>query len=432
MGKKSLAAVSLFSGGLGLDLGLEAAGFDLRTAVECNRFAAETIRWNRPNLPLIQQRLELVPTSQILDSAGLAVGEACVVTGGPSCQAFSTAGQRGSIGDPRGVMFREFLRVVTDIRPRFFVLENVKGVLSAAVKHRALKNRGPGHPPLQTDEELGSGFRLILKELRAIGYYITFDLLNAADFGVPQTRERVIFIGSRDGEPVELPPPTHSRTDESGRLPWVTLRQALENLEDPTPAFTPLGPAKRKYLKLVPEGGNWRDLPSRLQAAALGGAHTSWGGRSGFFRRLSWDRPAPALTTKPDSKATMLCHPEELRPLSVAEYTRLQQFPDGWRFGGGTPQQYIQAGNAVPVGLGLAIGGAVRRAMRLKKRPELCGKVVCANRELIDRMAKRPRTILNPGRMRLDGSIEAARDWLAAEEKYRTSLLDFVDYSPNE
>ena len=106
MAKRDASVISLFSGGLGLDLGLEQAGFSIRTAVECNRFAADTIRQNRPNIPLIQQKLELVATSQILESAGLEAGEMTVVTGGPSCQAFSTAGQRGSIGDPRGVMFR--------------------------------------------------------------------------------------------------------------------------------------------------------------------------------------------------------------------------------------------------------------------------------------------------------------------------------------
>src|SRR5439155_14404497 len=110
-----------------------------------------------------------------------------------------------------------------------------KGVLSAAIKHRHLKDRGPSHPPLQPDEELGSAFRLILKELRATGYYVVFDLLNAADYGVPQTRERVIFIGSRDGEPVAMPQPTHARDGAGGLLPWVTLRKALRGLKDPEP-----------------------------------------------------------------------------------------------------------------------------------------------------------------------------------------------------
>jgi DNA (cytosine-5)-methyltransferase 1 len=128
----------------------------------------------------------------------------------------------------------------------------------------------------------------------------------------------------------------------------------------------------------------------------------------------------------------MLCHPTQLRPLSVAEYTRLQQFPDGWKFAGGIPQQYIQAGNAVPVGLGKAIGEAIRKAMRRRKDEMLLGKIVCENTGLIERMSNRPRTVLNPGRMRLDASIEAAREWLAAEDKYRHSLLDFIDRDDDE
>src|SRR5205823_11445623 len=131
--------------------------------------AIETIRQNRDDIPLIDRKIELVPTKEVLKKAGLEPEEPTVVTGGPSCQSFSTAGQRGSVSDPRGVMFREFLRVVKEARPRFFVMENVKGVLSAAIKHRALKHRGPGNPPLEPDEELGSAFRLILKELRATG-----------------------------------------------------------------------------------------------------------------------------------------------------------------------------------------------------------------------------------------------------------------------
>jgi DNA (cytosine-5)-methyltransferase 1 len=432
MGKRNLGVLSLFSGGLGLDLGLEQAGFVIRAAVECNRFAVQTIRQNRPDLPLFARKIEQVTTAEILKAADLEPEEPTVVTGGPCCQSFSTAGQRGSVSDPRGVMFREFVRVVREARPRFFVMENVKGVLSAAIKHRHLKDRGPGHPPLEPDEELGSAFRLILKELRATGYYVVFDLLNAADYGVPQTRERVIFIGSRDGEPVAMPEPTHAHQPFDGLLPWVTLRKALRGLKDPDPDYNELSPFKRRFLKLVPEGGNWRSLPNRLHAEALGGAYVSWGGRGGFFRRLSWDRPTPALTTRPDSKATMLCHPTELRPLSVREYTRLQQFPDGWRFAGGIPQQYIQAGNAVPPGLGRAIGEAIRQAMRKRKREDLLGKVVCENVGLVERMANRPRTVLNPSRMRIDGSIEAAREWLAAEDKYRHSLLNFIDNDGDE
>jgi DNA (cytosine-5)-methyltransferase 1 len=208
----------------------------------------------------------------------------------------------------------------------------------------------------------------------------------------------------------------------------VTLREALRGLADPKPAFTELSPLKRRFLRLVPEGGNWRDLPARLQPEALGGAHVSWGGRGGFFRRLAWGRPAPALTTRPDSKATMLCHPEELRPLSVREYTRLQQFPDGWTFAGGVPQQYMQAGNAVPVGLGKAVGEALRGAMRRRSRlTGRLGKVYCANAALVGRLADRPRSVLNPVRMREVKGLAHAKEWLKGRGHFRRRLLRLID-----
>ncbi|HEY4015241.1 MAG TPA: DNA cytosine methyltransferase [Polyangiaceae bacterium] len=417
MARADLPIISLFSGALGLDLGLEQAGFRIAAAVECNKFAADTIRTNRPDVVLLEKRIEELSTKEILAAAGLKRGEPALVTGGPSCQAFSTAGQRGSMSDPRGVLFREFLRVVREARPRFFVMENVKGILSAAIRHRPLGKRGPGHRVLDADERLGSALSQVLKELRKTGYYVVFDLLNTADFGVPQTRERVAFIGSRDGEPIWMPEPTHAREREPGRRAWVTLKKAIGSLKEADQEFTPLAPSKARFLRLVPEGGNWRDLPNRLQHEALGAAFVSWGGRSGFCRRLGWARPSPALTTRPDSKATMLCHPKATRPLSIQEYASIQQFPRRWKFGGGTPQKYKQLGNAVPLGLGKAIGNAIRTAMRSRARLVPLGSVVCADQALLKRLAARPQTVLNPARMRRVKAYSAARKWLAGEKR---------------
>ena len=401
------AIISLFSGALGLDLGLERAGFRIKVAVESNRFAAETIRRNRPDIVVLEEDIRKLSTKEILHAAGLKVGEAAIVTGGPSCQSFSTAGSRGSLTDPRGGLFREFLRVVRQAQPRFFVMENVRGILSAAILHRPLAKRGPGFPPLKPDEFLGSALQVILKELGRLDYRVVYDLLNAACFGVPQVRHRVIFLGSRDGEDVQLPRPTHSESQ------WVTLRKALKGLDDSAPEFVTIPSGKAKYLKLVPPGGNWRSLPERLQKKALGKAYDSWGGRNGFFRRLSWERPSPALTTRPDSKATILGHPYELRPLSVREYARLQQFPDDWIFAGGTPQKYKMIGNAVPLGLGEAVGRALVSLMRKRKPLELGLEVICADPMLAQRIVERRKVILNPPRMRKTTDIGAARRWIA-------------------
>lgn len=412
MSRRALPVISLFSGAMGLDLGMEQAGFSVRVAVEHNPDAAATIRKNRPAVAVIEKSIEKVTTREILKAARLKVGEAALVVGGPSCVSFSTAGQRGSFNDPRGQLVRHYVRIVSEARPQFFVMENVRGILSAALKHRPLKERGPGYPPLTPNEELGSALLHIIRTLQRTGYFTVFDMLNAADFGVAQVRERVVFIGSRDGRRVVMPTPSHAEDGADGLERWVTLREALGDLDDPQPAFRPFSASKLKYMQLVPEGGNWRDLPRRVQKKALGGAMTSWGGRNGFFRRLSWDRPAPALTSRPDSKATMQCHPSEDRPLTLREYVRLQQFPDEWAFEGSLAHQYLQAGNAVPVGLARAIGDAVRCAMRSRCDRRRLGTVVCADPELITRLASRPRTVVNPPRMRRYKNIDSLKKWL--------------------
>lgn len=423
---RRLRVISLFSGAMGLDTGLETAGLEIAVAVECNRYAAATIRRNRPLLPLIERPIEDVTTAEILEKAGLAEGEAFAVVGGPSCQVFSTAGNRRSLGDPRSLMFRHFVRVIEEAKPAFFIMENVRGLISAAVRHRPLSQRGPGYPPLEEDEELGSAFAVVAKSLRSTGYYSIFDVLNAADYGVPQTRQRLIILGSRDGRALEMPTPTHSQTGSNGLPQWRTLGDAIEGLSDAGEYYR-FCPAKEKYLRLIPEGENWRALPEKMKAEALGRAFHSWGGRSGFFRRLSRSEPSPALTTRPDSKATTLCHPTELRPLSVAEYARIQQFPDQWVFEGPVRKKYEQVGNAVPIGLGRAAGNALIAAAARDCDPARLGRFESFNLELLARLAKRPRTIVNPPRMRNDSDDQTITAWHGKAARMR---LDAFDYAP--
>lgn len=426
MGSSRAAIISLFSGALGLDLGLERAGFRVAVAVESNKTAAATIRHNRRDIQVIERDIADVTTTEILAAAGLSVGEPMIVSAGPSCQTFSTAGRRQSLAEPRGTLFRHFLRVVREAKPRFFVMENVRGVLSSAIQHRPLAHRGPGHPPLEPEERYGSAFALILEELRHTGYSVFFDLLNAADFGVPQRRERLLFVGSRDGQRVCLPRSTHGVEPGTGQGAWRTLREALEDLDDPEPLFTPLSPSKRAVMELVPEGGNWRDVPEDHQAEILGRAYDSWGGRTGFFRRLAWDEPTPALTTRPDSKATMLCHPSQLRPLTVREYARIQQFPDDWEFEGSAAQQYQQIGNAVPITVGELIGHEVRLASRRRAGLAEAGAVYCANDGLLSRLRKARGTVLNPRRMRQGTDLSETRAWMQGTHDQRAAAVDGI------
>jgi len=281
------SVISLFSGAMGLDLGLEAAGFRTVVAVEINKFAVQTMQENKPDLPVIHRGIEDVSTNEILEKAGLKVGQATLVVGGPCCQSFSTAGKRQSISDERrGSLFKHFTRVVAEAQPRFFIMENVKGILSAAVKHRPLKQRGAGFPPLSSDEELGSALKVICAELDKLGYHTIYKLINCADYGVPQKRNRVLFIGSRDGEDITFPQTTHSKDGGDGNQ-WVTLREALSPLKDVSHDYIPFADERAKFLKLIKEGQHWTSLPKRMHRAALGGAFDSWGGRSGYCRRLA-------------------------------------------------------------------------------------------------------------------------------------------------
>lgn len=358
-------SISLFTGAYGLDLGLEQAGFHTVTVVEKDRDAVKTIALNRPFLQesAIPREIQNITSQQLLEEGGrvLNLGRALqpqevdLVTGGPPCQPFSTAGKRGSVMDPRGSLFMDFIRIVKEVQPRFFLMENVKGLLSASLRHRPINQRGRNYPPLEPDEMPGSALKVVLSEMQAIGYNVVYNLLEAADYGVPQNRQRVIFIGSRDGENPTFPIPKYCQ-DRKILPQWRTLKDALINLVDVEPEFMSYSENRLKYLKLLKSGQNWRYLPEELKPEAMGGAYNSGGGKVGFYRRLSWDKPSPTITTSPHQKATDMCHPVELRCLTVRESARIQTFPDDWIFYGSVSSKYKQIGNAVPVLLAKELG----------------------------------------------------------------------------
>jgi len=422
--KTTINVVSLFSGAMGLDLGLEKAGLRLAVAVECDPIAVATIKANKPRLGIIAKRIENVSTAEIKTAGKLKRGDHVVVVGGPSCQAFSTAGQRKSLEDPRGIMFQEFVRVVRELRPRFFIMENVPGLLSAAVKHRTLAKRGPGNPKLKSNEELGSAFKRVVTAFEKLNYYVAFDILNAADYGVPQARERLVLIGSRNGERITFPTQTHDRNGKNGLPTWTTLRSAIGDLTRRKHEYRPFRRLKARRLSRIPQGGNWRDLPKRMQVRAIGGAYKSWGGRTGFLRRLAWDKPSPALMTTPNGNATCLCHPTKTRPLSMTEYARIQQFPDSWRFSGSTTQKYRQIGNAVPVGLGRVLGAVIKKALKEKPRRAARGKVECRSAKLMLKLKKTKRTYVNPPRMRRYPKASTLSRWLKGKPRIRNKEVE--------
>ena len=349
--------ISLFTGAGGLDIGLEAAGFETKVCVEYDRYCQGTLNENRPrfrdpSLGILGDITKVSP-GQILEVAGLSPGEATLVSGGPPCQSYSTAGKRGSIDDPRGSLFFQYVDVIKVAQPRFFIMENVRGLLSAAIKHRPLHLRENNRKPLAVDEELGSVLsRIILPTFeRELGYEVSYGLLNSLDYGAPQDRIRLIIIGSRDHEIGASPgrcdikhlvPPTHNRDGTDGKEQWITLKEGLAGLDDPVPEIQSYSDARAKVFEKIPPGKNWRYLRDHPEYGdeyvkeIMGGAYNATGGRVGFWRRLSWQKWSPTLTTSPIQKSTSLCHPDQIRPLSVKEYARIQGFPDDWQFAGPT------------------------------------------------------------------------------------------------
>jgi DNA (cytosine-5)-methyltransferase 1 len=212
--------ISLFSGAMGLDLGLERTGrFEIIACVEKERAFCDTIRTNHlagrlhPNLRVYEGDICDLDPLNILDDCGLKPGEVDLVVGGPPCQSFSTAGRRGTVQDPRGTLLWEYLRFVEAIRPRFFLMENVRGLLSAALRHTPLAQRPErGGPPLEQDELPGSVVRLFADDLQSImggPYHMDCFEVNAVNYGAPQLRERAIFIGNRYNAAIDFPNPTH-------------------------------------------------------------------------------------------------------------------------------------------------------------------------------------------------------------------------------
>ncbi|MGB3552815.1 MAG: DNA cytosine methyltransferase [Candidatus Binatus sp.] len=435
--------VSLFSGAMGMDLGLEQAGFTTQAVVECDPRAVLTItlnqEWLRTGAPLIlADKLDLANVRKtchrILEKVPtLRSGGVDLLAGAPPCQPYSTAGKRLSMQDDRANGFDIFFNAVASLQPSYFIIENVSGVISAARQHRPLSERGPGFPPLLPAEQYGSAFRQILRNLTKLcsshGYCATWGILNAADVGVAQRRHRLVIIGSKAGYSV-WPTPTHSR-DARGARRWRTMRDALSRLRETHPVYEQFTGRTKEFISHIPAGGNWRDLPSPLRAAAMGEAFKSWGGRSGFLRRLAWDEPAPTVTYSPLGRATLLCHPDVIRPLTVRECARLQGFPDHWQFAGTIRDQYRQIGNATPVGLAKAIGIAIRDAANLGTR-NYHGEVLCAQPDLLERIGRRRKTVLNPTKMRPGSARESDRVWLGAAAGCRSDVKLYKARPPLE
>jgi DNA (cytosine-5)-methyltransferase 1 len=391
--------ISLFSGGMGLDLGLEMAGFECAVCVENNADAVKTIKYNKPNLPVYNTSIVDVSGEDLKISGGFAGENIPLVVGGPPCQAFSVFGNRLGLEDARGRMLFEFIRIVNETRPKTFLMENVRGLLSMSiVPDKSGKSKSVKAP--KEHLEKGSLVNLLLQEFNKMGYHVDCFVVNSVNYGAPQIRERVLFIGNRFGHRVTFPVPLHSNRPSDGLPPFKTLGDAIgknSGFVDNCPDVMNFSPRKLKYLSMVPSGGNWRSLPVEVQKESMGKSWHLKGGRSAYWRKLSFGFPSPTVVTMPNHAGTSMCHPEELRAISVGEAAAIQEFPSGWKFQGTTASKFKQVGNAVPTRLGRVAGEVILDLLAKIKREGNAESSVCGHSVTHIRPHVRTRTFWKNG-----------------------------------
>lgn len=330
----NFTSAELFAGGGGLALGMEKAGFHHVLLNEFDHSACETLRRNRPNWNVIEGDVHDIDFTPFRDKIDF-------LSGGFPCQAFSYAGKRLGFEETRGTLFFELARAVKEIQPKVFMGENVRGLF---------------------EHDNGRTLQTIKDVIAELGYtLIEPRVLRAIQYDVPQKRERLILIAIRN----DIAPHVDFKWPDvctSVR----TLRDAffageLFNTDVPMSEGQKYPESKYKVMQLVPEGGDWRNLPEEVARDYMKGSYNLGGGKTGMARRLAMDEPSLTLTCAPAQKQTERCHPKETRPLTVREYARIQTFPDDWQFCGNLTAQYKQIGNAVPVNLAWAIGRSLIR-----------------------------------------------------------------------
>lgn len=298
-----MRVVSLFSGAGGLDLGFKMAGHDIVWANDLYEDAVETYKYNLGN-HIICKDIANIDTKEI--------PECDIIIGGFPCQGFSVANMKRHESDERNALYRQLIRVIEAKKPKFFLAENVKGLIS-----------------------LGKGavFNMILNDFSQLGYKVSYKILNAADYGVPQTRQRVIIVGVRNDLKFEyvFPTPTNDKTGENGLPLWISVGEALSHIPDP-------------------------DSPNELSNHEYSKYKLQFNGYLGH-RALNPEKPAPTVTARGDNKGgvVILPHPNGTRRMSCRELAAVQSFPLDYKFLGNRSSVYRQIGNAVPPLLGYAV-----------------------------------------------------------------------------
>lgn len=375
--------VDLFAGAGGLAEGFRQAGWSILAGNDVNADAGATFRLNFPEAIFFQGPVAALTADDILELCALAPGELDCLIGGPPCQSFSYNNHNRSASDDRARLFDEYLRLVSDLQPKFLVMENVPGILTIGG---------------------GSVITEIAQRLAKLGYACEHRTLSSDEFGVPQIRKRVFIIASRITATVGLHPnPTHQASkattvdQKKGKklLPPVSIANALGDLpvvrngggsiskakysKDASTKYQKamrsgskhllnhvcnrLGEKMMQRLTYIPEGGNWRDIPFKLLPAGMKRAKPS--DHTKRYGRLSRKGLASTLLTKCDPHWGAYIHPTQGRTISVREAARLQGFPDRFKFAGTSlTSHYEQIGNAVPVQVAQAVGKSLAKAIK--------------------------------------------------------------------
>ena len=298
-----MKVVSLFSGAGGLDLGFTMAGHDIIWANDLYEDAVNTYRKNIGD-HIIMADIQTINAKDIPDCD--------IVIGGFPCQGFSVANWKRHVDDERNVLYKQLIRVIKEKQPKFFLAENVKGL---------------------TNMEHGEVFKLVLEDFSSLGYRVKWKILNAADYGVPQTRQRVIITGVRNDIDFEYnyPQPTHDKDGENGLAKWFSVGEALKDIPDPDQSNSLKNHEYSKY---------------KLQFSNYIG-----------HRRIDPDKPAPTVTARGDDRGgvVILPHPNGERRMSCRELATIQSFPLDFEFCGNRSSIYRQIGNAVPPKMAFAI-----------------------------------------------------------------------------
>lgn len=380
--------ISLFTGGGGLDIGLEAVGFEVAACVDINKPSWQTIAANT-NWPIYKDNdgdLFNITTDALLKFAKLERGEAALVVGGAPCQPFSNMGKKLGAQSHDGRLFREFVRIVDEARPRGFIFENVQGMSQS--KHHEV-------------------FNYFQKVFERCGYTLCTSVLNSADYGVPQLRKRLFVLGVRGVSSVHIPLMTHSNdttlTTKGSQLIYPDLPWSIEEHVSVGEAFRAIpklrfkqpdclrmnvGDTIKDRMALIKQGENFHVLPMNMRPRCWkNGKHQG----ADTFGRLRLDMPSVTIRTAAYNPTKgRYIHPRENRGLNTVEMAALQGFPSHWKFHGPLVAVGRQIGNAVPPPLAEHIGtimaahlvqsieGFDGSTKQLRSRPELPADAVPA------------------------------------------------------